>query len=571
MQAIHTIYVRIDDLSDGQACSGKRDYCPAVPQTQTATSYSYTFEEGKTYKIWVNNANKCGSWGPSPIIYVKTLPVPQPDLVVEDITRDQSVYKVRYCNRGQGLSSAKMAIRFQNTTSQKTFDTQATLSVPAPGQCLETGGITCALIGSNCTDEVQLTATVDGTGVIPESNETNNSFSKSFVKPVPACPKKSQGDANCDNIVNLADLDIYRGEVNGEIKSFRSDFNEDKKLNITDFVIWKYGYLAEGNTQPTSTVTQSVTSTTAPTAPVSPTTTQPSATSQPSPTTIPDFGFIRAIGTAGTGNGQLRGPTGVAFHNNELYVSDTLNNRIQVFDLNGTYKRQWSTGAGSAPGEIAVVNGLVYVVQNRTIGAVTGRSIATYSSTGTNQTYISSNMESAAVTGSNTQGFTGTTYYDPYDFRDYVYGISKYNGTVSAGSVRADHQGVLSMDASANGTFVYIIDYDPYDSRPSQVKFIDTQKNQVTKSFDIVFGGNRQQNVGYGDLRVDGNYVYVTHMDEDRVYMYDADGNQVDDIIGGGTGNGQVQSPAGITTTSDLIIVADSGNNRVQLFRKPSN
>lgn len=564
-------YVRIDDLSDGEACSGKRDHCPPVPQTQTANSFSYTFEEGKTYKIWVNNANKCGSWGPSPIIYVKTLPVPKPDLVVEDITRDQSVYKVTYCNRGQGLSSAKLAIRFQNTTNQKTFDTQATLSVPTPGQCLETGGITCALIGSNCTDDVQLTATADGTGVVPESNETNNSFSKSFAKPVPACPKKSQGDANCDNIVNLADLDIYRAEVNGEIKSFRSDFNEDKKLNITDFVIWKYGYLAEGNTQPTSTVTQSVTPTTVPTTQVSPTTGQPSATTQPSPTSIPDFAFIRAIGTAGTGNGQLRGPSGVAVFNNELYVSDTLNNRIQVFDLNGTYKRQWSTGTGSSPGEIAVVNGLVYVVQNRTIGASTGRSIATYSSTGTNQTYISSNMESVAVAGSNTQGFTGTTYYDPYDFRDYVYGITKFNGTVSAGSVRGDFQGVLSMDASANGSFVYIIDYDPYDSRPSQVKFIDTEKNLVTKSFDIVFGGSRQQNVGYGDLRVDGNYIYVTHLDEDKVYMYDMNGDQIDDIIAGGTGNGQVQSPAGITTAGDLIIVADSGNNRVQLFRKPSN
>ncbi len=492
------------------------------------------------------------------------MPVPQPDLVVEDITRDQAVYKVKYCNRGQGLSSAKMAIRFQNTTAQKTFDTQAILSVPTPGQCLETGGITCALIGSNCTDEVQLTATADGTGIVPESNETNNSFSKSFAKPVPACPKKSQGDANCDNLINLADLDIYRAEVNGEIKSLTADFNGDKTLNITDFVIWKYGYLAEGNFQPTTAITQTVTATTAPTTQVSPTT-------QPSPTGIPDFGFVRTIGTVGTGNGQLRGPAGVAVYNNELYVSDTQNNRIQVFDLSGTYKRQWSTGSSSSPNEIAVANGTVYVVQNRTVGAVTGRAIATYSTTGTNQTFISSNIEYAAVGASNTQGFTGTTYYDPYDMRDYVYSISKYNGSVSAGSVRAEHQGVMSMDASADGAFVYIIDYDPYDSRPAQVKFIDTAKNLVTKSFDISLGGAQQQSVGYGDLRVDGKYIYVTNFDLGKVYLYDMNGDEIDDIISSGTGNGQLRNPTSITTTSDLIIVADSGNNRIQLFRKPSN
>lgn len=234
-------YVRIDDLSDGEACTGKRDYCPPVPQTQTATSYSYTFEEGNTYKVWVNNANKCGSWGSNPIIYVKVLPVPQPDLVVEDITRDQAVYKVKYCNRGQGSSSARISMRLQNTTTQKTLDTPASLTVPAPGQCLETGGINCSIIGSNCTDEVQLTATADGTGIVPESNETNNSFSKSFAKPVPACPKKSQGDANCDGVIDSADYVIWRKKYLNETidPKFNPDFDKNGSVNLIDLEIWR--------------------------------------------------------------------------------------------------------------------------------------------------------------------------------------------------------------------------------------------------------------------------------------------------------------------------------------------
>ncbi len=60
-------------------------------------------------------------------------------------------------------------------------------------------------------------------------------------------------------------------------------------------------------------------------------------------------GFIRAWGTAGSGNGQFQSPHGVALDSSgNVYVVDTGNNRIQVFTPTGQFLRKWgSFGTGA--------------------------------------------------------------------------------------------------------------------------------------------------------------------------------------------------------------------------------
>jgi tripartite motif-containing protein 71 len=69
------------------------------------------------------------------------------------------------------------------------------------------------------------------------------------------------------------------------------------------------------------------------------------------------------------GDGQFNGPTGVALDTTgKVYVVDTLNNRIQVFNNNGTFLTKWGTG-GNGDGQfhnpqwIAINNrsGQIYV------------------------------------------------------------------------------------------------------------------------------------------------------------------------------------------------------------------
>ncbi len=51
--------------------------------------------------------------------------------------------------------------------------------------------------------------------------------------------------------------------------------------------------------------------------------------------------FSRVWGTAGSGEGEFKEPTGVAIGDNLVFVADLGNGRIQVFDLEGSFVRQW--------------------------------------------------------------------------------------------------------------------------------------------------------------------------------------------------------------------------------------
>ena len=105
------------------------------------------------------------------------------DLRVENITRDNLYYKVQVCNRGTVAATGKFAVKVENDgfPTKKEYSTNALFDVPAAGQCVETGGITCGLTANaSCIDFTNITATADPANVIVEINETNNTFTKQF-------------------------------------------------------------------------------------------------------------------------------------------------------------------------------------------------------------------------------------------------------------------------------------------------------------------------------------------------------------------------------------------------------
>ena len=46
--------------------------------------------------------------------------------------------------------------------------------------------------------------------------------------------------------------------------------------------------------------------------------------------------YLETIGTAGTGSGEYYNPSGLTMNSTNIFVADTLNNRIQILALNGT-------------------------------------------------------------------------------------------------------------------------------------------------------------------------------------------------------------------------------------------
>ena len=68
-----------------------------------------------------------------------------------------------------------------------------------------------------------------------------------------------------------------------------------------------------------------------------------------------DGQLIRTIGSPGSGPGQFNGPCAVAFapdEDGDMYVLDRHNSRIQVFNANGVYQREFGKGQLSNPLDI---------------------------------------------------------------------------------------------------------------------------------------------------------------------------------------------------------------------------
>lgn len=75
----------------------------------------------------------------------------------------------------------------------------------------------------------------------------------------------------------------------------------------------------------------------------------------------PDGAYLRGWGSffdaqddpsqAATNGGMFYGPRGLAIYNGELYVTDTGNERVQVFTLDGAFARMWGT-TGSGDGNL---------------------------------------------------------------------------------------------------------------------------------------------------------------------------------------------------------------------------
>jgi peptidylamidoglycolate lyase len=76
-----------------------------------------------------------------------------------------------------------------------------------------------------------------------------------------------------------------------------------------------------------------------------------------------DGRFVRQWGTKGTAPGQFDVPHGIALDaNGRVYVADRGNARVQIFDANGRFLREWKGTAYGRPFDVAIAtDGTVFI------------------------------------------------------------------------------------------------------------------------------------------------------------------------------------------------------------------
>jgi streptogramin lyase len=283
-----------------------------------------------------------------------------------------------------------------------------------------------------------------------------------------------------------------------------------------------------------------------------------------------NYAFLLKWGEPGTGDGQFDGLFGIALDSsNNVYVADSLNDRIQKFSSTGTFLLKWGT-TGTTDGRFRTPwclaldsNDNVYVADSL------NDRIQKFSSMGT------------FLIEWGTTGIGAGQFDRPFgvavDSNDYVYvtdfdnnRVQKFNstgsfiaswGTLGTGDGEFDGPRGIAIDSDDN---VYVGDYNNY-----RIQKFDSEGTYITKWGTSGTGDGQFSRTQ--DLCVDpDDNVFVADLDNNRVQKFSSTGTFILTWGTLGTADGQFNGPAGVASDPDgNIYVTDFYNNRVQKFSPP--
>ena len=241
-------------------------------------------------------------------------------------------------------------------------------------------------------------------------------------------------------------------------------------------------------------------------------------TAAPDPSDVPEFAL--KWGAAGSGNGQFSSVYRIATDiHGKVYVADSGNDRVQVFNYKGIFLDQWGgpgTGNGQFNGTYGIAldsSGNVYVVDNG-----------------------NSRIQKFDPNGN---------YLDQW-------------GSVGSGNSEFSNPTGIAIDSSNN---VYVA-----DNNNSRIQKFDSDGTYITQWGSE--GGGNGEFLGTYTVAVDqDNNVYVVDFGNSRIQKFDSDGTYITQWGSVGSGNSEFLDIYDVSVdTTNNVYVADLGNNRVQKF-----
>jgi sugar lactone lactonase YvrE len=292
---------------------------------------------------------------------------------------------------------------------------------------------------------------------------------------------------------------------------------------------------------------------------------------------------IGQTGVCGTANNQFCGPRHIAVYGNRLYVADAGNHRVQIFDITNPAAHSYVTTLGTTgvfgsdnshfdhPEGVGVDASYIYVADsNNNRVQIFNRTTYAYVATlgtGFGQGNNQFNHPTDVVVDS-----TGNIYVaDNWNRRVQQYNSNRVYqrtyGTTGVSYVTDGYHYYYPRGvAVAQDGSIYIVE----ERGHRLVKLNAAGVPQWTIGEPGQAGSDNSHFFGPQDVAVDsaGRVYTVESWNNHRVQIFNSNGTYYATLgTGWGTGNYQFKNPSGITIDRNgNIYVADSGNHRVQIY-----
>ncbi len=280
---------------------------------------------------------------------------------------------------------------------------------------------------------------------------------------------------------------------------------------------------------------------------------------------MPDAKFQFAIGGEGsTGENSLSEPMTVAIGDNgDIYVGDTLNSLVKVFDSKGKFK--FSFGGKDLtylPVDVAVAGKSVFVVDSKhsriQVFDLTGRYQKPFAGPEIGKK-IGAWIPSAIAVSGNGDVYAADVFYQRVIVFDKNGDVKTHFGFPGSGNGQMLYPNGIAVDSSGN---VYVADSNNQRIQifDEKGKFVNTLNNDGQAfSFNMPRGITLS-----GDNLL---YVVETFSHELRMLKLNKDGIKKTTVIGDrGVGDGQMNFPNDVAVKGSTLGVADRANNRVLVY-----
>ena len=224
----------------------------------------------------------------------------------------------------------------------------------------------------------------------------------------------------------------------------------------------------------------------------------------------------KQFGRYGSNPGEMNEPLGVAVSADEIFIADTYNNRINVYNSDGNYLRSWGKlGSGpeglKLPQGVAVSDGRVFV-----------------SDTGNNRIQVFDTV-GHAVTRWGLPGARPGELNNPLGL-----------AADSRGVYVADHANERVQVFTREGKFQFAIGQ------------FGTQRGEFDRPTDVA-------------VDPDG-YIYVANSYNNRIQKFDPQGRPVHEWGEWGSYSGMMANPTSVSYSGGRLYVSDLINHRIQVF-----